>query len=101
VLLSDSEAEESATAFAAFATEASVGATGATGAGELEVSVRLLDDGALVRWSRAAADRSRCALRWYAGAPPGDRLLAVGDAPHDYVLGELDACKRDGDSHEA
>lgn len=55
---------------------------------ELEVSVRLLDEGALVRWRREPSDESRCTLRWYEGPPPGERLLAALHTHHDYALGE-------------
>lgn len=77
------------TAYAA-ATEvtAAAGAEAEGGEGEpLEVSVRLLDDGALVRWRRARGDVTRCTLRWYEGAPPGERLLATAHTHHDYMLG--------------
>lgn len=55
---------------------------------ELEVTVRLLDEGALVRWRREPSDESRCTLRWYEGAPPGERLLVALHTHHDYALGE-------------
>lgn len=66
------------------------GVTGVAGplGGELEVSVRLIDEGALVRWRRADADRSRCSVRWYRGAAPGEHLLATYHTHHDYLLGE-------------
>ncbi|KAF9411713.1 hypothetical protein HW555_009579, partial [Spodoptera exigua] len=81
------EAEQ--VAYAAATTElAEVGASdeGAEG-GDLEVSVRLIDEGVLVRWRREPADASRCSVRWYEGAPPGARLLASGHTLHDYMLG--------------
>ncbi|XP_075974455.1 borderless [Anticarsia gemmatalis] len=71
---------------------AAAGAAGVTGAGgeaggdELEVTVRLIDEGALVRWSRAPGDTSRCTVSWYEGAAPGERLLATGHTHHDYML---------------
>lgn len=55
--------------------------------GELEVTVRLIDEGALVRWRREPRDSSRCTVRWYEGAAPGERLLATGHTLHDYMLG--------------
>lgn len=54
--------------------------------GELEVTVRLIDEGALVRWRREPGDASRCTVRWYEGAAPGERLLATGHTLHDYML---------------
>lgn len=59
---------------------------------ELEVTVRLIDEGALVRWTRPPRDASRCTVRWYEGAPPGERLLATGHTLHDYMLGESMRC---------
>lgn len=82
------------TAFAAATTEPGLGAgasgeeDGGGGGGALEVTVRLLDDGALVRWRREPGDASRCTVRWHEGPPPGDRLLAAVHTHHDYVLGE-------------
>lgn len=75
-------AETGATAFAAAPTEA---AEPGAGGDELEVSARLLDDGALVRW-RGAGAGERCVLRWYSGPSPGDRLLATAHTHHDYML---------------
>ncbi|CAH1646879.1 unnamed protein product [Spodoptera littoralis] len=54
--------------------------------GDLDVTVRLIDEGALVRWRRDPTDGTRCTLRWYEGAPPGERLLATGHTLHDYML---------------
>ncbi|CAH0581057.1 unnamed protein product [Chrysodeixis includens] len=54
--------------------------------GEMEVTVRLIDEGALVRWRREPRDTSRCTVRWYEGAAPGERLLATGHTLHDYML---------------
>ncbi|KAI5633249.1 immunoglobulin domain-containing protein [Phthorimaea operculella] len=61
--------------------------------GSLDVTVRLLDEGALVRWVRAPADESRCTARWYRAETaetdsdaPADRLLATMHTHHDYVL---------------
>ncbi|XP_049696319.2 protein borderless [Helicoverpa armigera] len=70
-------------AYAAPTTEESAGS--GDGA-ELEVTVRLIDDGALVRWRREPLDQSRCTVRWYEGAAPGERLLATGHTLHDYML---------------
>ncbi|XP_062527577.1 protein borderless [Bombyx mori] len=52
---------------------------------ELEVSVRLIDEGALVRWARDVEDDTGCTLRWYLdqGAP---RLLATLRTHEDYAL---------------
>lgn len=60
----------------------------APGGDELEVSVRLLEEGALVRWRRGGdpASGSRCSLRWYEGPAPGTRLLLTAHTHHDYVL---------------
>lgn len=55
---------------------------------ELEVSARLLDEGALVRWRREPSDESRCTLRWFEGEAPGERLLVALHTHHDYALGE-------------
>lgn len=52
---------------------------------ELPVSIRLLDEGALVRWERADGESSRCAVRWY----EGDALLSAIHTHHDYYLGEI------------
>lgn len=74
-------------AFAAFTTEAATAvATDYTSSDELEVTVRLIDEGALVRWRRDPLDTSRCTVRWYEGAAPGERLLATGHTLHDYML---------------
>lgn len=83
--------DESETVFISAVTE-SGGVTGAvtgavTGGGELAVSVRLIEEGALVRWSRAAGDAARCTLRWYDAAEPEHRLLATVATLQDYVLG--------------
>ncbi|XP_072938896.1 protein borderless isoform X2 [Epargyreus clarus] len=88
----DPEIEESegATAFAAATTETV--ATGDPGdLGELEVTVRLLEEGALVRWRAAgaeagAADGARCAVRWYRDAAPAPQLLSTAHTHHDYIL---------------
>ncbi|XP_052739432.1 protein borderless [Bicyclus anynana] len=50
----------------------------------LEVSVRLVDEGALVLW-RGAGAGAGCELRWYEDAAER-RLLAVQRAPSDYAL---------------
>ncbi|XP_038215044.1 protein borderless-like [Zerene cesonia] len=50
---------------------------------ELDVSVRLLDEGALVRWAPRAP--ARCALRWYREEPERT-LLATAHTHHDYIL---------------
>lgn len=81
------EAEQVAYA-AATTEEAELGASGESAdVGDLEVTVRLIDEGALVRWRRDPSDATRCTLRWYEGAPPGERLLATGHTLHDYMLG--------------
>ncbi|KAJ8731062.1 hypothetical protein PYW08_002475 [Mythimna loreyi] len=72
-------------AYAAVTTEEPELAESSDG-GELEVTVRLIDEGALVRWQREPHDASRCTVRWYEGAPPGERLLATGHTLHDYML---------------
>ncbi|CAG9113586.1 unnamed protein product [Plutella xylostella] len=51
---------------------------------ELEVSVRLIDEGALVRWDRDPMDESRCTIRCYAGA--GRRLVASKSTVENYML---------------
>lgn len=60
---------------------------------ELEVSVRLIDEGALVRWARDVEDDTGCTLRWYLdqGAP---RLLATLRTHEDYALGESTYARR-------
>lgn len=84
--------EAGETAYAAATTEPGLGLGEGAGAGgsdgPLEVTVRLLDDGALVRWRRAPGDASRCTVRWHEGPAPGIRLLAAVHTHHDYVLGE-------------
>lgn len=82
--------DESETVYMSAVTESGVtgAVTGAaTGGGELAVSVRLLEEGALVRWRRAAGDAARCTLRWYDAAEPEHRLLATVATLQDYVLG--------------
>ncbi|CAB3224104.1 unnamed protein product [Arctia plantaginis] len=64
----------------------SAGEAEMTGGEELEVTVRLIDEGALVRWRREPHDSSHCSVRWYEGAPPGERLLATSHTNHDYML---------------
>lgn len=78
----DAEAEaENARA----AGEAALAGGGEAGGGEeLQVSVRLLEEGALVRWQRARGDEARCAVHWY----EGDRLLHVAHTYQDHLLGE-------------
>lgn len=73
-------------AYASFTTEETELPESSDG-GELEVTVRLIDEGALVRWRREPLDTSRCTVRWYEGSAPGDRLLATGHTLHDYILG--------------
>ncbi|XP_048480681.1 protein borderless [Plutella xylostella] len=51
---------------------------------ELEVSVRLIDEGALVRWDRDPMDESRCTIRCYAGADR--RLVATKSTVENYML---------------
>ncbi|KAM3959595.1 borderless [Aphomia sociella] len=75
--------EESATAYVAAVTEASA-AVGEPD--ELDVTVRLIDDGALIRWNRDPNDETRCTVRWYEGSAPGARLLATAHTHHDYML---------------
>lgn len=82
-------AETSATAVAGAVAEVGAAAEGgaeeAAGAGgPLEVGVRLLEEGALVRW---AGGGGRCTLRWYDAAEPAHRLLATVTTQLDYVLG--------------
>lgn len=64
--------------------EAGSAAEEGAGGDELAVSVRLLDEGALVRWERGADDAARCSVRWY----EGDTLLSAQHTHHDYFLGE-------------
>ncbi|KAJ2942516.1 hypothetical protein O0L34_g1980 [Tuta absoluta] len=73
---------------AAAAAAAGEGDGGQADEGELDVTVRLLDEGALVRWRRAPADESRCSVRWFRAESdaPADRLLATMHTHHDYVL---------------
>ncbi|XP_050669688.1 protein borderless [Leptidea sinapis] len=53
---------------------------------ELDVSVRLLEEGALVRWS-GVRPGERCEVRWYGeGEVEGERLLASMHTSHDYML---------------
>lgn len=54
---------------------------------EMSVSVRLIEEGALVRWSRAPGDAARCTLRWYDASEPDHRLLATVTTQQDYILG--------------
>ncbi|XP_052754731.1 LOW QUALITY PROTEIN: protein borderless [Galleria mellonella] len=77
--------EQEATAYAAAVTEGPP-VVAAGGLDELEVSVRLIDDGALIRWSRDSSDESRCTVRWYEGSAPGTRLLVTAHTHHDYML---------------
>ncbi|KAJ0175368.1 hypothetical protein K1T71_008527 [Dendrolimus kikuchii] len=66
------------------------------GGEELQVTVRLIEEGALVRWRRGEAVAleegpaegagPRCTLRWYEGPAPGTRLLLTAHTHHDYVL---------------
>ncbi|XP_039751277.1 protein borderless-like [Pararge aegeria] len=54
---------------------------------ELDVSVRLIEEGALVRWRGAAGV---CELRWYDDEAPERRLLLAASTPQQYALvGEL------------
>ncbi|XP_013187242.2 protein borderless isoform X1 [Amyelois transitella] len=84
--------EESATIFplASEAPDMPVEAGAAASAppgGELEVNVRLIDEGALIRWSGAEAGvAGGCSVRWYEGSAPGERLLQSVQAQHDYLL---------------
>ncbi|CAH2107882.1 unnamed protein product [Euphydryas editha] len=84
--------DESETVFVAAATESatSAGAAGsasvAAADAELAVSVRLIEEGALVRWSRAPGDPARCTLRWYDASEPEHRLLATVSTLQDYIL---------------
>ncbi|CAK1601459.1 unnamed protein product [Parnassius mnemosyne] len=73
--------EDQATAYAASATESTMTADAEE---EMEVTVRLIDEGALVRWSRAPLDDSRCTVRWYRGDER--ELLASWHTHHDYLL---------------
>lgn len=77
-------------AFAAASDSPAAASGDADGAGteELEVSVRLLEEGALVRWKRARGDTARCSVHWY----EGDRLLDVAHTYQDYLLGEYLIC---------
>ncbi|VVC98470.1 unnamed protein product [Leptidea sinapis] len=53
---------------------------------ELDVSVRLLEEGALVRWS-GVRPGERCEVRWYGeDEVGGERLLASMHTSHDYML---------------
>ncbi|XP_063622283.1 protein borderless isoform X1 [Cydia splendana] len=100
----DPDVDESEAAFVAAVTETSDGAATAgedeleediadtgdvaqepvAGAGQLEVTVRLLDEAALVRW--AGAGPGRCDLRWYRDEQAGRRLLATAHTHHDHLL---------------
>ncbi|CAG4961810.1 unnamed protein product [Parnassius apollo] len=73
--------EEQGTAYAAAATDSTVTADAEE---VMEVTVRLIDEGALVRWSRAPLDDSRCTVRWYRG--DARELLASWHTHHDYLL---------------
>ncbi|KAG6438563.1 hypothetical protein O3G_MSEX000063 [Manduca sexta] len=55
---------------------------------ELQVTIRLIDEGALVRWQRDSQDESRCTLRWYEDEAPDARLLLTAHTHQDYALGE-------------
>lgn len=61
---------------------------------ELVVSIRLIEEGALVRWQRDSADESRCTLRWYEEETEEARLLVTAQAQQDYALGEWSGCVR-------
>lgn len=74
--------EDAATASVAAVTEG--GATVDFGE-EVEVTVRLIDDGALVRWSRPPHDSSRCTVRWYRGETR--EPVSTVHTHHDYLLG--------------
>ncbi|XP_063375024.1 protein borderless [Cydia amplana] len=100
----DPDVDESEAAFVAAVTETSDGAATAAeddrdediadagdvaqepvaGEGQLEVSVRLLDEGALVRWAGAGA--GRCDVRWLRDERAGRRLLATAHTHHDHLL---------------
>ncbi|CAH2075807.1 unnamed protein product, partial [Iphiclides podalirius] len=73
--------EDAATASAAAATEG--GSTLDFGE-EMEVTIRLIDEGALVRWSRPPLDTSRCTVRWYRGE--AREPIATAHTHHDYLL---------------
>lgn len=51
---------------------------------ELDVTVRLLDEGALVRWSREPPESGRCTVRVY----EDERPVQVVHTSHDYALGK-------------
>ncbi|XP_045534516.1 protein borderless [Papilio machaon] len=89
----DSEiSEDLGTASAAAITESDVTASGEVGevgdvgddGEEMEVTVRLIEEGALVRWSRAPHDHTRCSVRWYRGEARDP--LAAAHTHHDYLL---------------
>ncbi|XP_047991056.1 protein borderless-like [Leguminivora glycinivorella] len=99
----DPDVDESEAAFVAAVTETGDGAATAgddeleddgadaahepiadAGAARLEVTVRLLDAAALVRWAGAGA--GRCDVRWYRDEPAGRRLLATAHTHHDHLL---------------
>ncbi|XP_013174984.1 PREDICTED: protein turtle-like [Papilio xuthus] len=88
----DSEiSEDLGTASAAAITESDATASGDDGGddgngedGEMEVTVRLIEEGALVRWSRAPHDDSRCSVRWYRGEARDP--LAAAHTHQDYLL---------------
>ncbi|KPJ13358.1 Protein turtle [Papilio machaon] len=88
--VSDSEiSEDLGTASAAAITESDVTASGEVGdvgddGEEMEVTVRLIEEGALVRWSRAPHDHTRCSVRWYRGEARDP--LAAAHTHHDYLL---------------
>ncbi|XP_032515574.2 protein borderless isoform X1 [Danaus plexippus] len=53
---------------------------------ELGVTVRLIEEGALIRWSRAPGDDTLCSVRWYDTDEPQHKLIAVFSTHQDYIL---------------
>ncbi|XP_041988064.1 protein borderless [Aricia agestis] len=89
------DVEDEVTSYTAAVTESAPGIEEVVGSdgvvataedSELPVTIRLLEEGALVRWSRTRADRGRCTLRWYAADEPTHRLLLTAATQLDYIL---------------
>ncbi|CAG9578047.1 unnamed protein product [Danaus chrysippus] len=64
---------------------ATLGSVGGVSA-ELGVTVRLIEEGALIRWSRAPADDALCSVRWFDTDQPQHKLIAVFSTHQHYIL---------------